>query len=162
MGWAGVFLAGFLLLPRLQAGGSPLEEAMDNMEDTKRLLYPALKQPVAADKDKYVTLAKVLQSEAMKARSAVPETAEKLPAADKDAMIAAFQKDMDEFVKTVGSLIEVLQKEQWDQVQAIVGKLREEEKAGHKAYRAKREKGGHGPSPAPAAASSPAPAAPAN
>lgn len=126
----------------LRGEDSPLEKSMEKMEDAKKALFPAMKQPVPADKDKYVALAKTLKTEAEKSRDLDPEIVAKLPAGQKDKIVADYRKDMDGFIKTSQALVEALEKEQWTEAQALVAKLKEEEKAGHKAYRKKKEKGG--------------------
>lgn len=126
----------------LRAADSPMEKSMEKMEDAKKALFPALKQPVAADKDKYVALAKTLKTEGEASRELDPEIAAKLPPDQKDRIVTAYRKDMDEFIKTSQALVEALEKEQWTEARALVAKLKEQEKAGHKAYRKKKEKGG--------------------
>jgi cytochrome c556 len=118
-------------------GDTPLELTMKNIVKASKELTKDLKTPVDTDKDKYLALATTLKTEAAKAHDLVPKKAADLPADQKDAFVAAYQKDMDTFGQTVDTLSQAIKDGKWDDAQKALATLKQEEASGHKAYRKK-------------------------
>lgn len=110
---------------------------MKNMSRAYKELSKDLKMPVDTDKDKYLALADTLKKESVKAHDLVPSKAEDLPADQKDAMVKAYQKDMDQFGQTIDTLSQAISDGKWDDAQKALAALKQDMIEGHKAYRKK-------------------------
>ncbi len=97
-----------------------------------------LAQPVDASKADYVALATTIKTESQTSRSLVPKKAAALPADQQTAMIAAYQKSIDDFSAAVDVLIQELQDGKWDDAKKQLALLKQAETDGHKQFRQKK------------------------
>jgi cytochrome c556 len=159
-----LFLMGVLLFMTADdaGAGTALEQSMKQMGTAYKELSDDLKQPQDAGKDQYLALVATIRDQAKMARDQTPRLAQTLPADQRDAMVQAYQKDMDKFMQDVDSLGDALKNSQWDDARKLMGALSQEMFDGHKQYRAQKHSQSHPPAPSEPApqAQNPAPAAP--
>jgi cytochrome c556 len=136
--------------------GTGLEQSMKQMAGAYRELSDDLKQPQDAGKDQYLALAATIKDQAKAAHDLVPKLAQSLPADQRDAMVQAYQKDMDQFMQNVDSLSDALKNGKWDDARELMTTLRQEMVDGHKQYRAQKSDQPQPPPPAPSPSSPPA------
>jgi cytochrome c556 len=119
--------------------GTQLGQSMKQMGIAYKELADDLKQPQEASKDQYLALAATIKDHAKISRELAPRLAQTLPADQRDAMIQAYQKDMDQFMQDVDSLSDALKNSQWDNARKSMVTLQQEMVDGHKQYRARRD-----------------------
>ena len=129
---------------------TPLELEMKQISKAFHQLTLDMKAPQDSAKADYVTLATTIKTESQKARTLVPKKAAALPADQQAAMVADYQKSMDDFDQAVDVLIADLQAGQWDAATKQLAVLKDKEGAGHKAFRVDEHKKDAPPAPAPA------------
>src|SRR5882762_7758139 len=100
--------------------GTALEQSMKQMGGAYKELSNDLMQPQDASKDKYVALAATIKDQAKAAHDLVPKLAQSLPADQRDAMVQAYQKDMNQFMQDVDSLSEALKNGRWDDARRLM------------------------------------------
>jgi len=141
---------------------SPLELSMKRTAKAFKQLNLDLKAPVDASKPDYLALVDTLKAEATKARALVPQKAAALPADQQAAMVAAYQKSIDDLTATYDALSQSIQAGQWDAARATMTKILDQEKQGHKEFRVQKKDGPGAPpattivTPTPPAANPPA------
>ena len=145
----------FSALPKVSADEpasekTPLESSMHRISSAFKELNADLKQPVDTSKDDYLKSAQVIRDESVKAHDLAPKMAATLPADQQPVFIAAYQKDMDKFTASVDLLIAAIRDGRWDDARTSLADLKQQEKDGHHAYRAKEKDKGAPPAPAPA------------
>jgi soluble cytochrome b562 len=116
---------------------TPLEISMQHIKKAYKELALDLQQPQDADKAGYLTLTATLKTEAQKARGDVPKLAADLPPDQKDAMVKAYQKSMDDFSQSIDALSAAIQAGQWDAARKLIDTLKQSMIDGHKAFRKK-------------------------
>ena len=138
---------------------TPLELSMKRTSKAYKQLGLDLKQPIDASKADYLALVATMKTEAQKGRNLVPQKAAALPADQQAAMVAAYQKSIDELTVTYDTLSQAIQAGKWDAARAAMAKILDQEHAGHKEFRKHKDEASG--TPPPAASATPAPAAPA-
>jgi soluble cytochrome b562 len=116
---------------------TPLEISMKHMSKAYKQLALDLQQPQDANKSDYLTLAGTLKTAAENARGLVPKKAAALPTDQQTTMVTAYQKSMDDLIKSIDALTQDLQGSQWDEARKIMASLKQQMMDGHKAFRTK-------------------------
>ena len=80
-----------------------------------------------------------MKADAVKARSLVPAKEQNLPPDQQAAMTTAYQKDITAFSADIDTLSADIQADKWAAARTDFAKLMADEKAGHKAYRIKKD-----------------------
>ncbi len=80
-----------------------------------------------------------MKADALKSRTLTPKKESTLPPDQQAAMTASYQKDMDTFAADIDTLSADIQADKWTAARADFQKLMDDEKAGHKAYRIKKD-----------------------
>jgi cytochrome c556 len=117
-----------------------LEGSMKLIKDASKQLDTDLKQTDDTKHAKDLDLKSVatLKDEAVKARTLIPKRAQNLPPDQQQTMTQNYQKDMDAFGQDVETLNQDIQADKWDAARTDFKKLLDDETAGHKAYRIKK------------------------
>jgi soluble cytochrome b562 len=139
---------------------TPLENSMKRLAKAYHQLSLDLKAPVDASKADYVALAATMKTEALKGKDLVPKKVATIPADQQAAMVAAYQKSMDDLSATIDTLSTALQAGLWDDARKAMDQLHLQENQGHKEFRmGKNDKAPMTTTPPPTTAT-PSPAAP--
>ncbi len=80
-----------------------------------------------------------MKADAVKSHSLVPAKEKNLPPDQQAAMTASYQKDMDTFAADIDTLNADITADKWAAARIDFQKLMDDEKAGHKAYRVKKD-----------------------
>jgi soluble cytochrome b562 len=80
-----------------------------------------------------------MKADAVKAQTLTPKKEQMLPPDQQAAMTTAYQKDMTAFAADIDTLGTDIQADKWDAARTDFKKLIDDEKAGHKAYRIKKD-----------------------
>jgi len=120
-------------------GHSTLPGSMKKIAKALKALKLDLKTPVDANKADYVALVATIKAGVSDSRDQVPNKADGLPADQKATMVTAYQKAIDDLLKTVDTLNDDVTKGQWDAANKDIDSLLAQEKDGHEAFR-KKEK----------------------
>jgi soluble cytochrome b562 len=134
-------LIGFFCFTLLAAAraDTPLETAMKQMSTNYKQLALDLQQPLDASKGDYLTLAGTMKTAAQTSRGLVPQKAAALPADQQNAMVAAYQKSIDDLIQSIDSLTQDLQNSQWDDARKLMATIKQQMIDGHKAFRIKKD-----------------------
>lgn len=118
-----------------------LETTMKDMADATHKVQADLKltDDTRHAKDLDLKSVAIMKADAVKARTLVPKKEAALPPDQQAAMTASYQKDMDAFAADINTLGQDIQADKWDAARADFEKLMDDEKAGHKAYRIKKD-----------------------
>ncbi len=117
---------------------TPLESSMKKMGKAYKQLSLDLKTPQDAGKPDYLALAATLKSEAQTARGFVPAKAAALPPDQQAAMVAAYQKSIDELSASIDVLSQEIQDGKWADATKQIDTLKQQMFAGHKEFRIKK------------------------
>lgn len=81
----------------------------------------------------------IMKADAVKASTLTPKKEQVLPPGQQAAMTSAYRKDMTTFQADLDTLSADIQAEKWEAARADFKKVIADEKAGHKAYRVKKD-----------------------
>ncbi len=114
---------------------------MKQMEEAAKQLGADLKQTDDTKHAKDLDLQSVaaLKDACTKSHDDVPKKAKALPPDQEQAMTASYQKDMVAFGQDIDALGAAIQAENWSGARDAFKKVIDDEKAGHKAYRVKKQ-----------------------
>jgi soluble cytochrome b562 len=134
-----VSLFALLLLPA--HAKTELETTMKDMADATHKVQADLKltDDTKHAKDADLACVAAMKTDALKAAKLTPKKEDGLPPDQAAAMTVAYQKDMVAFTADIDTLSQDIQAGKWDAARADFAKLMDDEKAGHKAYRIKKD-----------------------
>jgi len=134
-------LLALLLLPAHADTRTELGTTMKDMADATHRVQADLKltDDTKHNKDADLKDVATMKADAIKARNFTPKKEASLPLDQQAAMTASYQKDMDAFTADITTLSTDIQAGKWDLARADFQKLMADEKAGHKAYRVKKD-----------------------
>ena len=132
-------LGSLLLLPA--HAKTELETTMKDMADATHRVQADLKLTDDTKHAKDADLKDVgtMEADAIKAAKLTPKKEETLPPDQQAATTVNYQKDMTVFTADIDTLGKDIQADKWDAARADFQKLMADEKAGHKAYRIKKD-----------------------
>jgi soluble cytochrome b562 len=118
-----------------------LEITMKDMADATHRVQADLKLTDDSKHNKAQDLKDVstMKADARKARTLTPKKESSLPPDQQAAMTASYDKDMDAFAADIDTLNLDIQADKWDAARTDFQQLLDDEKAGHKAYRVKKD-----------------------
>jgi soluble cytochrome b562 len=131
-----IALLGFTSLATATAD-TPLENSMKQMGKAYKELALDLQQPADASKSDYLTLVGTMKTAAQTGRSLVPKKAAALPTDQQDTMVQAYQKSMDDLIKSFDALTAAIQNSKWDDATKVMAQIKQQMIDGHKAFRTK-------------------------
>ncbi len=111
---------------------TPLAEQMSGMSKDLKALRKIVNDP--AQKDAAVNLAKDMEEHAMKAKGFEPSSAKDVPAADKDAFVADYKKQMDGLIADMQKLEADLSAGNTADASAMLDTLGNDRRTGHKKF----------------------------
>jgi soluble cytochrome b562 len=133
-----LLLCPLLLLPA--HAKTELETTMKDMADATHKVEADLKltDDTKHAKDVDLQCVATMKTDAVKAAKLTPKKEQTLPPDQAAAMTVAYDKDMTAFTQDIDTLGTDIQADKWDAARADFKKLMDDEHAGHKAYRIKK------------------------
>jgi soluble cytochrome b562 len=134
-----VSIAALFVLPA--QAKTELETTMKDMADATHKVEADLK--ITDDskhaKDLDLQCVATMKADALKSTKLTPKKEQTLPPDQQPTMTVNYQKDMVAFTADIDTLGQDIQADKWDAARADFKKLMDDEKAGHKAYRIKKD-----------------------
>ncbi len=115
---------------------SPMEEAMEAIDNAYKELGKSLREPDAAKKADYAKLAATIRENAEKSSGMLPKKVESLPEDKKKEEAEAYKKDMAAFVESVKNLEKAIADGKFEEAAALHKDLRKAKSSGHERYKA--------------------------
>ena len=109
-----------------------LAKQMEVIDGGMKKLRRSLRKP-ESNKESLETIEKV-HAAAVKSKDMTPAMAAKIPEAKRAEWVAAYKKDMDAFIKSVGEMKAAVQAGQNDKAQDVYKTLKTQEDKGHEKY----------------------------